>query len=538
MQASHIPGAVLIIVKDGRVYTSRAWGLSDTRARTPVSVDRTIFRVGSVSKVVTATALMQQVDRGRLKLDDDVNRYLADWKVPATFASPVRVSDLLTHTAGLDEIAPGRKVFREAAVIPLGDFLRNRIVPRRPPGTISSYNTYGISLAGHLVEVTSGLKLAAYLERDVFQPLGMTSSTLGAPLKSSAADVAVGYSSSGGKYQPEPWEYFHTSPASDVNVTAADMAKFMIAHLDGQSSTRILSDSARTSMHAVRFRNDPRILGVTYGFFEQRFHGYRALYHGGTMGGFKASLWLWPEQRMGLFLAYNREIDDLERRVLNRFAARALLPALDTADAEGVVWRKPRVRDDLRRFAGRYQLDDWCHTCTGERGYQPPPFDVKLLNDSTISFWGGQWAQVEPMLFRLMNGQLDFGQLYVAFRGDSAGRIIGLATGGPWWNERIGATASAASTTSINISSGTLDRYIGRYSLPPFGVVSIGRDEAGLYADVPGQSRVRLTPRSNTQFAITALNAEVIFKRRWWQSKARRIIVKRPGQPDLTGERM
>ncbi|HVG46126.1 MAG TPA: serine hydrolase domain-containing protein [Longimicrobium sp.] len=439
MERSHIPGAVVVVVKDGRVYWTRGYGFADVEARRPVEPERTIFRVGSISKVFTATAVVQLADRGRLRLDEDVNRYLPGWKVPEPFGRPVTAANLLTHTAGFDEINLGRRAPTAAEVLPLGTFLRERLVPRFAPGERSSYSTYGISLAGHLVEVVSGLPLREYLRREVFSPLGMDRSSLGAVPDSLHGDVATGYVYASGRYQAAPWEHFHTYPASDVNATASDMAKFMIAHLEGgrHGAGRILSDSATWLMRTVHFRNHPRLAGFAYGWFEQRLLGHVAVRHSGSMEGYNATMWLWPAERMGVFVAYNRETPSLEQRVVRRLAARTLVP-LDTLDTEGTPWTRPRVRDDLRRFAGRYRLDGWCHTCRGERGYVPSAFDVTVKNDSTLSFWGGEWAQVEPLLFRVMNGQVDWGEMYVAFQADSAGRIVRMVNG-PNVNERVDA---------------------------------------------------------------------------------------------------
>ncbi|MFL5387033.1 MAG: serine hydrolase domain-containing protein [Longimicrobiaceae bacterium] len=441
MERSHIPGAVVAVVKDGRVYWAKGYGVGDVETRRPVDPERTLFRVGSISKVFTATALMQLADGGAIGLHEPVNRYLREWKVPEPFGIAITPAHLLTHTAGFDEITSGRKVFREGEVQPLGSFLRERLVPRFAPGDHSSYGTYGIALAGHLVETVSGLPLREYLRQRVFAPLGMARSSLGAVPDSLRGDAATGYAYAGGGYRPERWEFFHSYPASDVNGTALDMARFMIAHLErGGSGARLLSDTAAALMQRVHFRNDPRLLGFAYGWFEQRLQGQPALQHSGSMDGYSAGMWLWPEARLGLFVACNRELASLEQRVVRRFAARTLVRR-DTADTEGTPWTRPRVKDDLRRFAGRYRPDIWCHSCR-EPGFLPSAIDVTVLNDSTLGFWGGQWAQVEPLLFRLMNGQLDYGQMYVAFQADSSGRITRMVNG-QHVNERIGPVSQA-----------------------------------------------------------------------------------------------
>lgn len=536
MEKAHIPGAVVIVVKDGRVYWSGGYGVADVETRRPVEPERTIFRIGSISKVFTATALVQLADRGRLRLDEDVNRYLPGWKVPEPYGRPVTGASLLTHTAGFDEINPGRKAASEAEVLPLGTFLRDRLVPRFPPGERSSYSTYGISLAGYLVETVSGLPLREYLRREVFLPLGMGRSSLGMVPDSLRGDVATGYVWAMGAYHARPWEHFHTYPASDVNATAADMARFMIAHLEGGAygSARILSDSATGRMHQLRFRNDPRLTGFAGGFFEQRLQGHAALRHSGSMDGYTASMWLWPRERMGLFVAYNRETASLEQRVARRFAARTLM-RLDTADTEGTPWLRPRVRGDLRRFAGRYRPDTWCHTCRGERGYVPAAFDVTVADDSTISFWGGQWAQVEPLLFRVMNGQLDYGEMYVAFQADSAGRIVRMVNG-PSVNERVDTAASAAPAAVVRVPERDLEAYAGRYRLPDGVTVAVVRAGGALFADVPGMDRVALVPLSRTTFAARELDAEVTFVA-GHRRPATHFLLRRAGQPEVSAVR-
>src|SRR5256714_2138122 len=123
MEKEHIPGAVLVLVQDGEILYKRGYGLADVAARKPVDAGETIWRIGSISKVFTATAVVQLADRGRFRLTDDVNRYMTRFKVPGTFSEPVRFWHLLTHTAGFDEIRPGTRAETEAGLISLGDFL-------------------------------------------------------------------------------------------------------------------------------------------------------------------------------------------------------------------------------------------------------------------------------------------------------------------------------------------------------------------------------------------------------------------------------
>src|SRR6185436_7558406 len=119
MEKEHIPGAVFVFVKDGRMFFSKGYGFANVERSQRVVPDQTIFRIGSISKVFTANAVVQLADRGRIDLKTDVNRYLTKIKIAATYPAPVTASHLLTHTAGFDEIRPGTQGPSAASVLPL-----------------------------------------------------------------------------------------------------------------------------------------------------------------------------------------------------------------------------------------------------------------------------------------------------------------------------------------------------------------------------------------------------------------------------------
>ena len=156
MSRERIPGAAFLLVQNGRVVLARGFGTADIASGRAFDPERTAFPIASISKVFTATAVMQLVDRGRIDLRTDVNQYLTSVRVPSTYERPITTADLLAHTAGLDEI-PGRRVRTAAELVPLGRFLKERLIRVHPPGELTSYSTYGMTLAGHLVEEVAGL---------------------------------------------------------------------------------------------------------------------------------------------------------------------------------------------------------------------------------------------------------------------------------------------------------------------------------------------------------------------------------------------
>src|SRR5262245_9643412 len=289
MQAEHIPGAAFVFVQNGEVVLAKGYGLANLERRQPVSAETTIFRIGSISKVFTAEAVMQLADRGELDLHADVNRYLKRVKVPATFAEPVTADHLLSHTAGFDEIRPGTQAPDQASVAPLPDFLDSRLVRLWPPGRVPMYSTYGMTLAGALVEDVSGLPFEDYLARNIWKPLGMRRTCITVPPEL-AGDVATGYEFVDGRDEAQAWEWYHTTPASSINSTAADMATWMIEHLhEGRfGDVRTMSEAAARTMHATHTTGHPGLAGLAYGFEEERYNDLRLLEHGGNVAGFSA----------------------------------------------------------------------------------------------------------------------------------------------------------------------------------------------------------------------------------------------------------
>ncbi len=425
LEKEHIPGAVLVFVQDGKIIYQRGYGFADLAAKKPVDPAKTIWRIGSISKVFTATAVVQLADRGRLRLTDDVNRYLTRFKVPATFAEPVRVWNLLTHTAAFDEIRPGTRAETKAGLLSLGDFLEPKLVRLRPPGQVISYSTYGISLAGYLVEQVSGLDFERYLRENVWLPLGMTRTNIDVP-DSLKGDVAIGYEWTDGRNQLASWEWYHSTPASSINATGVDMGHFIIAQLQNGRyfNTRIFSDSAAHDMHRQHVTSHQQLAGFAYGFQEAFTNGERILEHGGNVEGFAAQLVLLPDRGIGFFVASQHEPaqlkDVVEKALLDHYFP----------DTRQRIQPAPMAgyRERATRYAGTYELNQFCHTCGADRRVYPR-IEVKSFADGTLSITGqdSRFVEVSPLFFRKVNGAPGG----AAFHQDPSGKIDFIA-GDSW----------------------------------------------------------------------------------------------------------
>ena len=302
LHSSDIAGATVAVVQNGQLLTSRGYGYADVAKRTAVDPASTMFRPGSVSKLITWTAVMQLVDQGKLDLDADVNRYI-DFKIPPHNGKPVTLRNVLTHTGGFEEVGKDLINYEQHPPMALGAYLK-RYVPQRifAPGTTPGYSNWATSLAGYIVERKSGMPFDDYVEQRIFTQLGMNDSTFRQPLPANLKPrMAQGYAQA--SEDPAAFEIVVPAPAGAMTSTSTDMAKFMIAHLQGGKG--ILSPAAWKTMHDSPLTIIPPLNRMELGFFETNVNGRQVNAHLGDTQGFHTSLHLFMNEGVGLFVSFN-----------------------------------------------------------------------------------------------------------------------------------------------------------------------------------------------------------------------------------------
>ncbi len=306
LKTGDIAGAVVAVVKDGQILTARGFGYSDVDKRTPVDPARTLFRPGSVAKLVTWTAVMQQVEQGKIDLDADINRYL-DFKIPPRDGKPITMRQVMQHVTGFEEQA--REIMSsDTTRTPSYEALLKRWTPRRiyEAGTTPAYSNYGASLAGYVVQRVSGEPFDAYVERHIFTPLGMTQSTFRQPLPASLApSMSKGYSVASNPARN--FEIVGPAPAGALSSSGEDMARFMIAHLNGgvYDGKRILQPATTKTMHDSPLTVLPPLNRMELGFFETNINGREVIAHLGDTQFFHSSLHLFLNEGVGFYVSFN-----------------------------------------------------------------------------------------------------------------------------------------------------------------------------------------------------------------------------------------
>ena len=371
----HIVGATITIVKDGKVILSKGYGFSDQSKQTPVRPESTLFRIGSVSKLFTWISVMQLVSQGKLKLDEDINTYLKDFKIPPTYPEPITLNHLLTHTPGFEDLVIGLFARDSSRLKPLGTILSKEIPARvRPPGTLASYSNHGTAMAAYIVEQISGMPLYEYVEKNITIPLGMTQTTFRQPLPASLApQFSKGYRYSGGEFVEKSFEFVPLYPAGSVTTSATDMVPFMRALLEnGKLNGVVILDSATLAlMKSPAHQHDPAVNPMRHGFMDVSRNGVTIIGHGGATFWFHSFLALFPDSNMGVFMSFNTDTgsrswqDVLDALVDRYFPKPSLAPAISLN------------KKYLEKFTGSYRAN--------RHAYQDMTSVVSMFSDAAIT---------------------------------------------------------------------------------------------------------------------------------------------------------
>src|SRR6266478_3658670 len=422
LQRENIAGAAIAVVKDGKLIFAKGYGFSDVEKRTPVTADNTLFRPGSISKLFTWTSVMQLAEQGKLDLDKDVNEYL-DFKIPPAFGKPITLKNIMTHTAGFEEV--GRDLFVADAqhLYPLDRFLKNHVPDRVfPPGVIPAYSNYATALAGYIVQRVSGKPFEQYVQDNIYTPLDMQRTTFVQPLPENLKPLmSNGYKKGSDKAQG--FEFVEAYPAGSVSTSAKDMSNFMIAHLQNGKfgDKQILKPETAKQMHSRLYGTDDRLNAMCYGFYEESRNGKRIIGHGGDTVFFHSDLHLILDENVGFFVSYNSAGagETSPRTVLFEAFLDRYFPFTPPAGEKA-----EHAAEHAKEIAGFYKssrrFDSSFLSLTTPLG-EP---HVIVNTDSTISVEplkgeNGElkkFEEIAPFLYREVHGQD-----HVGFKKDSAG---------------------------------------------------------------------------------------------------------------------
>lgn len=415
----------LVVVKDGMVFFQKGYGQVSEQRSTPVTANQTIFRAASISKLVTATAVLQLVERGRLDLDANINLYLTRFQMEDNYPSPITTRHLLTHTSGIEDRLFGNTVPSADQLVSLADYFGTHVPRRiRPPGEQIAYSNTGMALAGYLVEAVSSLPFEEYVEHNIFQPLGMTRSSFQQPYPSKLAHDVVPSGADGGAML--------LYPSGSMVSTVADMGRFLAAHLnDGRvGDTQILSEENIHEMQKQQFTAHTNIPGMAFGFFENYTNGRRVLYHTG-LSGHQSLFFLLPEENVGFYLVLSARQDGPDQNLRKEFM-QAFLDRYYPAPQPFILPAPPAdFAKRAEHFTGIFRPNLLPQTTVEKLGNLGTDTQVTENGDGTLTValpplgsMKFRIVEVEPLLFRSEDG------FYFAFGEDQDGNIRSMNMSG------------------------------------------------------------------------------------------------------------
>ncbi len=435
MHSEGLAGVTIAVVDRQGPLLLRGYGISDQASRRPVTPDRTLFRIASISKTFTYLLGLKLVDSGRLKLDAPVNDYLpVALKLSDDGFKPVLVRHLFTHSAGYEDSAMGHLFHDRAAdVTSLDTYLIHHRPKRvREPGVHAVYSNYSVALLGAIVARIEGVDFETLAERRLFAPMGMTHTTFREPLRESDPRRAgpqfnglwsQGFERSGGGFKPQAFEFIaQVAPAGGASSDAADMARYLRMMLNGGTldGVAVLSPSEFARLQGEPlFRNAPNGTGFSYGFFKRRYGRVESLEHGGATSWFHSNFVAVPALGVGIFVSTNTDTGrtfaaELPEKIFARYFAQAR-PAPLPAKLE---------KFDSERFLGDYFSQRSNYT-SAEKLLMNTPATIALGPGGLTLRANGEsslWLPEGGLRFREAEGD---GQM--TFFADKRGAIVGFA---------------------------------------------------------------------------------------------------------------
>ncbi len=424
-----LPAITLAVVREDRLDLARGWGLADIAEGLPVDPDQTRFRIGSISKTFTWTAVMLLVERGLLDLDADVNGYLSDWQIEPAFGQPVTLRHILHHRAGFED---SMRLFAVADDDPraLSELLAEH-QPRRvyPPGARTSYSNWASALAALLVAKASGEDYGVFLRRELLDPLAMHATDWDSPRalpEPEQARLARGYRAARGALEAQGYMQLGAYwPAGGMASTATDMARWMRFHLNGGEvdGVRLMRADTHAAMWTRAFPDRPEAADLAHGFIDRPYRGLRTVGHAGGTAAFLSNMVMVPELGLGVFHSQSSTasaapllhlVDLIIDHEMDRPAFTPLLA--EESDSEALADLAGSYLSNRRVFSSMAAILSLAGVTT-----------VSVVSDNAIRIASG----LDSGLFRRLEGQAEVFEnargARIAVIRDDSGAVLALA---------------------------------------------------------------------------------------------------------------
>jgi CubicO group peptidase (beta-lactamase class C family) len=484
------PGAVALVAKDGKVIFRKGYGKASLNPQADIT-PKSIFRIGSITKQFTAVAILQLVQAGKLKLEDDITIYLPDYP---TQGKKITVENLLTHTSGIQsytsliELKSGKGSYMATAD-------RMNLFKNQPlefsPGERYQYSNSGYFLLGAIIEKVTGLKYGEYLKKNIFAPLQMKS-TYYEGKEIEKDKITKGYSK--GK------DGYLVADFIDSSMPFAAGALFSSVDDLWKWNKAIFSYKVLPKEFIEKAWQSGRLpsgmeTGYGYGWSLSRLDDINVIDHGGQIEGYLGYLLFIPEKKLFVTVLTNDwyssapgDAYDIARLVINQPVVDP--PAIVLGDTA------------LNEYVGTFE------------------FKSKILCPITreghglyVQWPGGEKGALIP--FRVDEFAIKGTRERLKFVRDQNSKIIGVSHAGDWINEIALKTNQQleAEKVAIDLDVAKFDEYVGTYELAPNYKITVWREDKKFIGQATGSDPYEIFPESESKFFLKAANAQVEFIR-------------------------
>ena len=415
-----IPCLSIALVDDQRVVWKAGFGFQDRDRKIPAT-EETVYRVGSISKLFTALAVLQLDEAKVLDIDAPIVRYAPEMTFEDPFSSrePITLRRLMSHRAGILRESPVGSYFDDSGPgieATVKSIIGTRLV--YPVGEKAKYSNLGPTVAGYIIEKVTGTPFAQHMERRVLGPLGMTSSSYLPDKEAVRRNLACAFMIDfEGRYFPAPTFSLGTLPAGNLYSSVTDLSRFLEMIFAGGKvgEATIVKPETLERMFTVQAAGQGSSFGL--GFFVSRMWNRRVVSHTGAVYGFASAIFALPDEKLGVVVlndvdcanGFNDKIVKTALRLLLRRKCQADVPPLPEPMKEG--------RADLEEYAGRYSAgnrDAWIAVKGGS-------LEIRFL------------GVLHPVLYTardsaLADDRLGYGLVFDFLR-DETGRVSGFRSG-------------------------------------------------------------------------------------------------------------
>lgn len=483
------PGITVLVAKDGQVVFRKAYGMANLELGVPMKPGM-VFEIGSITKQFTAVSVLMLMEQGKLSLDDDIKEFIEDYP---THGHTITIHQLLNHTSGIKSYTSINGIWTKARLDhtpeKLIDMFKNEPMDFAP-GEKYLYNNSAYFLLGYIIEKVSGMPYPEFLEKNIFEPLGMDNSYYGSQRKI-IKNRAYGYQKDGDSFvNAEFLSLTNPGAAGSIMSNVDDLLTWNNAVHAGKLVSMESLDKAFTN-HTL---NNGKTIDYGYGWSLSKVNGSPTLEHGGGIFGYLTKVLYLPEEKVFIATLSNR--DDKGPDVLNARIAGIAIGKPYPAEKD----RIELGADKLREYTGTYEFEDDA---------------VRYIILEEDQLYSQREGSTRFKIFPITENRFSYDNSLstIEFSEQPDGTMEAV------FENRSSAMKGKRTSLEVPVKEEVevplemLKEYTGIYELQPGFSINISLQGEKLMAQATGQQEFQIFPSSESRFFWKVVEAEIEFLR-------------------------